>query len=255
MRGSPNEAPLSTPTANYCSVLVLQPGRRLRSLEAGRGRISASGSRWRGRSRSISTSKSSADRRIGRIDRSFCTSSGWRSPGSRGVSRCAAGGGSIQGRGPIVSDPFFIALTPVWHPCILSVWNCSSDARRRSSSSSRSVPLDGRSVRAGRRRLRRAWPAAWAVATVRCTGPPSLAESLRESSRRRRRTAAAPHPTRTTRRRPLGPSPFRCLQRWYPAPSTPWRRSLRSRHHSTPGARTRLSQSARFRSTFSSLSS
>ena len=154
---------------------------------------------------------------------------------------------------PFLSQLHCVDTSPIArHP---KMWNCCSDARRPSSSLSRSPPLDGPSARAGRPRLRRGWPAARAVATVRCTDPPNRAQALRESSRRPRRTAAAPHPARTTRRRPLWPSPFRCQRRWCPALSRPWRRSWRRPHRSTRGARTCLSPSARFRSTSCSPSS
>jgi hypothetical protein len=150
---------------------------------------------------------------------------------------------------------FSIRLTPGWHPCILRSWNWCSDARRPSSSLSRSPPLDGPSARAGRPRLRRASPAARAVATVRCTDPPSRAEDLRELSRRPRRIAAAPRPAPTTPHRRQVRSPFRFQRRWRPALSRPWRRSSRRPHHSPRGAPRCLSPSARFRSTFSSPSS
>ena len=151
---------------------------------------------------------------------------------------------------------FPIELTPAWHPCILRMWNCCSDAQRPSSSLSRLPPLDGPSARAGRPRPRRAWPAARAMATVRCTDPPNRAQALRELSRRPKRTAAAPHPARTTRRHPLWPSPFRCLQRWCPARSRPWRRSWRRRRIVRRVAHARaISRSVRSRSTSCSPSS
>ena len=85
---------------------------------------------------------------------------------------------SVRASSGSAAGLFSIELTPVWHPCILGSWNCCSDARRPSSSLSRSPPLDGPSARAGRPRLRRAWPAARAVATARCTDPPNRARAL-----------------------------------------------------------------------------